>query len=1065
MQSSSTSTKTTTTEFDKFIDSCRSREWNNLIQFLGSSVKDLSTKVLASAVIQEHHPDATIAKKYGLAVWDSLLSAEPVTLGYSLFGSAVDLRDFTQAYVLAGKDYLNDPKVANAISNYIQINQIQLAQYLDSDQVPDSQKAIVHEVFGDLRISKLEKERYHKKQLLRQAKQQIAAIKSIAQINPHFEKILGLKASDFRVEFSQASVLQGVKTHSLSSPGSISFRAHIADETLEECAKKLQALKISANYYNMSLYRPGRQADNRGVQLFDLPQTIAHKLGLSSIVMEEDEKLIPQKNALAAAIKKSPNPFNKKSESRKTNESVLKTRVAVYYKNELDMDDLKEEISQVILQAIENNNTSVLDNFFGTLAYQDYLSAHELTALSKAIKEEKVDKALGLYQYFNTMYLLLGLYVACYKGNSKITQYFIEKQHLSGSIHVDLTRYQGYVDCPVPLKGNLLNFAVRSGNTNLVKYLYENTNTMIDMSVEQQQDKSPLMIAVECGYEKIVDYLLRRGANPNAVTFADRNSAMELVINAKNYNILQQLINAGAIVTAVEVQLAIKKGLDPKFINLLMKFSINKEDPYEPYLLTAIESGNIELFKYLDASSEVYSLDKVAEFNDMPLEKRMVMAALSSGSLEMVQFLEKNKKINFDKWLTRENAEQESYLMETKSSDDSMDRIINITTTMLYKVAQSYSRNNNIPLLQYLFEEKKLKPSEIVIKELCYVDYNNIQVTAYLLHFIENSPEKSALFRSIALDLSKFNLAELFRTYNTTLIREGNPNAQHGRHFMDQMDELITAKSNALCPAELLRMIRQNHDSMVGALFYYCNREFDKKSETLFYLLNHLTADAAANITVDEHNAAGESLVSYAGWQHSYHIVALLLAQGANPDLPDAKGRTLINRVLANSITSEYFEWVQEYAQRVTNSLRYASKTWLCDASELKALLLFTKGDTQGISVSELIENCLPERNKESKLIMLFIYLSELNAKKMVQLFRDPSFLQKNQISPADGAYYLSLFKSIDEKVLSSQDKKRRLSLSVAQQFFVPAPPGGASEMTEDAAQTHALTPPGGAPI
>src|SRR5437870_2711721 len=110
------------------------------------------------------------------------------------------------------------------------------------------------------------------------------------------------------------------------------------------------------------------------------------------------------------------------------------------------------------------------------------------------------------------------------------------------------------------------------------------------------------MEATRDGQKEIVQYLLDKGGSPNAEKFASWNtkSPLTIAIRANNSPIIELLINAGAIVTNKEVKLAIEKNIDLSTIETLLLHSINREDPYDPYLLAAIKSGNIALLKAME---------------------------------------------------------------------------------------------------------------------------------------------------------------------------------------------------------------------------------------------------------------------------------------------------------------------------------------------------------------------------------------------------------------------------------------------------------------------------------
>jgi len=55
---------------------------------------------------------------------------------------------------------------------------------------------------------------------------------------------------------------------------------------------------------------------------------------------------------------------------------MLSHRVRHYLENELDTEDLNNEISKVIKDAIRTNNVTSLNNFFGVDAFQKLFITH-----------------------------------------------------------------------------------------------------------------------------------------------------------------------------------------------------------------------------------------------------------------------------------------------------------------------------------------------------------------------------------------------------------------------------------------------------------------------------------------------------------------------------------------------------------------------------------------------------------------------------------------------------------------------------------------------------------------
>lgn len=270
-------------KLDEFIKLCASHDWSKLISFLQSDVKDLSTKILVSAIIQSHHPDTQIAKKYSLhACWSANLSAKPVTPMLAMLASTVDLSDFAAAYLLAKSKDLNDEKTASAIHEFVKANKLQLGQYLKSHAVPEDQKHFIAQLFDELVITKEQKETFFKRNFAQQAKQKISFLQAIDQVNMDIVKLFGLAQNDFQVTFQKKSNMEGIASNSLSSEGNISFNKAISNNLIKTVVEILKQLEISGNYYNMSFYT-GRD-NSRGIQLWSSPEDIHKKFVAYSFI-------------------------------------------------------------------------------------------------------------------------------------------------------------------------------------------------------------------------------------------------------------------------------------------------------------------------------------------------------------------------------------------------------------------------------------------------------------------------------------------------------------------------------------------------------------------------------------------------------------------------------------------------------------------------------------------------------------------------------------------------------------------------------------------------------------
>lgn len=166
--------------------------------------------------------------------------------------------------------------------------------------------------------------------------------------------------------------------------------------------------------------------------------------------------------------------------------------------------------------------------------------------------------------------------------------------------------------------------------------------------------------------------------------------------------------------------------------------------------------------------------------------------------------------------------------------------------------------------------------------------------------------------------------------------------------------------------------------------------------------------------------------------QGATHIAKMLLARGANPDLADNKGQTLLNAVCTHSyLHKEDVTWIQPYVKQITNSLRYVSKESMFSKELLTELLKLSAGQTHGASILELTESCISSDNSytiEKKLTVLFVHLSERNAQQMVHLLKNEEFQAKHPNFKQYSAHYLAKLQAIEESVLPASSKAKRLN-------------------------------------
>jgi hypothetical protein len=274
---------------------CQNKEWGNLFPILSSSVKDLSVKILVTAVIEAYHPDRTEAHSRGLSCWAQDLSGSALSSVSSLFSSSVDLGDFSRAFYIA-KNSLKDPVVANAIKTFVRKHKLILGQKLLRDaEISDECKQQIRDAFGDLRASRYERETEARQQQASFRKNMIEHLKAVDQVKDQLAPVLGLKARLFSVSFSAPGHAKAFRAPLGSFP-EIKFDASIKTEEFKALETKLAAYGIRSGGHDMSwMYGEGA---SRGIQIFSgNAATIAQNLASppkenapSSEALEDEKK-------------------------------------------------------------------------------------------------------------------------------------------------------------------------------------------------------------------------------------------------------------------------------------------------------------------------------------------------------------------------------------------------------------------------------------------------------------------------------------------------------------------------------------------------------------------------------------------------------------------------------------------------------------------------------------------------------------------------------------------------------------------------------------------------------
>jgi len=650
--------------------------------------------------------------------------------------------------------------------------------------------------------------------------------------------------------------------------------------------------------------------------------------------------------------------------------------------------------SEYVVKAIEQDDTQIIANFLGKDGYKNYSTPQELSESAKKQEQSKnnEDTIDLLLKVNTTRFLNLALNYACKKGKLKIVKYLIEELHLPGDLDVDMGQHRGVIDSDLNLKGTPLKLAAESGNLALVKFLYENTDALIETCLEEPREPTALMLAAKEGKASIVDYFLEsKKANPNSHRFNTFNTATPLRygIDSKKYDVVKSLVDGGAFVTSEDVAHALSEGCPINLVEILLKNSLTDESDKNSYLLSTIEGGNISSLEYFEKQG-LYQL-KPNESDD----RAFLKAAAKSGSVEMMQYLVEKRHIPLEKYI---NEEYKPDPERDFGNDSKLNKILKCVIQ---------SRKDHCDLLKWLVKGNYLKTSEEVVKDLCEQEYGNLQATAYLFSLLPEFKNDEEILKSIANDLPNLPLASLFKIYNTEFIQKGNKFfSSFSSHFVMQIEKLINSKiDKKTIGQELRQMYKYNREAAIGAWFYFCSVKFIPllTEENIYHLLY-------LGIPINSQNCLGETALKAAT---SFQTIDCLLRHHADPDVPDKKGQTVIDSFAGDDETTAL---LLRYSQgHFCNSLRYASKTDFGADRLLNGILKSTKGEISDLPLEELVANCFKNERAYFILPELLRDLSQSNFLQMLELLNNPEFLKKNEISEKDIEQLFSRFES-DQK-------------------------------------------------
>src|SRR3990167_8114615 len=156
--------------------------------------------------------------------------------------------------------------------------------------------------------------------------------------------------------------------------------------------------------------------------------------------------------------------------------------------------DVVEFAAAYIERAVNENSSKPLLELLGKAPAQFYLAGAKKAIVIKKIQDDAANgvgaEHENLLRMFFTEIIDAAYYYACQQGNLKLVKYFIEELHLPGDLQRDVGSCTQHFAFNVDMKGPPLKLAVQSGNLELVKYLYKNTDALIETCVGDPIEKT-----------------------------------------------------------------------------------------------------------------------------------------------------------------------------------------------------------------------------------------------------------------------------------------------------------------------------------------------------------------------------------------------------------------------------------------------------------------------------------------------------------------------------------------------------------------------------------------------
>ena len=468
---------------------------------------------------------------------------------------------------------------------------------------------------------------------------------------------------------------------------------------------------------------------------------------------------------------------------------------------------------------------------------------------------------------------LLGtlLYQACKMGMYNNAVYLIENKKVSPKLKINDS---------LSFTGAIFKAAAQGGNKALVQYLFETHHVdMESQGLSPGTTSTALSQAARYGHTAVMEYLIANGAKVNP-DVANSNILRE-AIKSHNPSAVELLLNHGTAISYLDLDNAFKEGnIAVVQVMLKNKPTLAKDSFLSSHVIStfysgkyaAINSGNVDLIRYLEANESLDLFALGRERNIETIYSLLIDAAGHSGSLAMMRYLLEEKGL-IRLFKTAEIQEKLTYT----ALESSLGR----------GLGQEIPPENALQLLRYLMEEQQIQPSPAQLKKFLdeKLQFVGIQINAYFQTYLttHSVEHRGLLQRIVEYGLNGIELSDLFRAHQAKIPKY---------KYADYKSEIAAEIHRRKLPHDhILQSASDNEQFKKDALFYFVEAAY--KDSQAFETFKSILG---LGCSIDEENAEGYTLIQcafhYAGYTE---VVKYLIDNGADVHRTNRNGSSIFD--------------------------------------------------------------------------------------------------------------------------------------------------------------------------